>query len=246
MEMYRPTAIVLQCGADSLTGDRLGCFNLTLRGHAECVEYMKSFNIPMLVLGGGGYTVRNVARCWAYETSVLLNTTIANEIPYNDFFDYYGPDFKLHLNPSSSMENMNKPEQLHAITTRILQNLKNLDAAPSVQMHPVPSDWMIQHTTQQETEDTHPDKRSSAMDKDGAVRHEHELEFYSSEKDNDALSSTEAAEVTMEVVDDVVVSRSDVAYVAGQAEPATNESLETLASRDTTNGETSMDVQPVD
>ena len=25
----------------------------------------------MLVLGGGGYTMRNVARCWAYETGRL-------------------------------------------------------------------------------------------------------------------------------------------------------------------------------
>ena len=32
METYQPSAIVLQCGADSLTGDRLGCFNLTLKG----------------------------------------------------------------------------------------------------------------------------------------------------------------------------------------------------------------------
>ena len=32
-------------------GDRLGCFNLSLKGHAECVEYVKSFNLPMLVLG---------------------------------------------------------------------------------------------------------------------------------------------------------------------------------------------------
>lgn len=32
MERYDPGAIVLQCGADSLTGDRLGCFNLTLKG----------------------------------------------------------------------------------------------------------------------------------------------------------------------------------------------------------------------
>ena len=32
METYQPNAIVLQCGADSLTGDRLGCFNLTLKG----------------------------------------------------------------------------------------------------------------------------------------------------------------------------------------------------------------------
>ena len=31
IESFRPSAIVLQCGADSLTGDRLGCFNLTLK-----------------------------------------------------------------------------------------------------------------------------------------------------------------------------------------------------------------------
>ena len=125
MEMYRPTAVVLQCGADSLTGDRLGCFNLTLEGHASCVEFMKSFNVPLLVLGGGGYTVRNVARCWTYETSVLVNSPIPNELPYNDFFEYFSPDFKLHLTPSSSMENHNRPEELHGITSRILQNLKN-------------------------------------------------------------------------------------------------------------------------
>ena len=32
MEVYRPSAVVLQCGADSLAGDRLGCFNLSLKG----------------------------------------------------------------------------------------------------------------------------------------------------------------------------------------------------------------------
>jgi len=44
------------------------------------------------VLGGGGYTIRNVARCWAYETSVLLdcNRDMADEVPYNDYFDYFG------------------------------------------------------------------------------------------------------------------------------------------------------------
>lgn len=76
MEHYRPGAVVLQCGADSLSGDRLGCFNLSVKGHADCVAYVKSFNIPTLVLGGGGYTLRNVARCWCYETSVLLDRNI--------------------------------------------------------------------------------------------------------------------------------------------------------------------------
>jgi len=41
MEVYQPGAVVLQCGADSLTGDRLGCFNLSLKGHAECVKFVK-------------------------------------------------------------------------------------------------------------------------------------------------------------------------------------------------------------
>lgn len=32
VETYQPGAIVLQCGADSLAGDRLGCFNLSIDG----------------------------------------------------------------------------------------------------------------------------------------------------------------------------------------------------------------------
>uniref|UniRef100_A0A8C4MMX2 Histone deacetylase domain-containing protein n=1 Tax=Equus asinus asinus TaxID=83772 RepID=A0A8C4MMX2_EQUAS len=78
-----PGLCFLQCGADSLGCDRLGCFNLSIRGHGECVEYVKSFNIPLLVLGGGGYTVRNVARCWTYETSLLVEEAISEELPYS-------------------------------------------------------------------------------------------------------------------------------------------------------------------
>jgi histone deacetylase 1/2 len=33
IENFRPEAILLQCGADSLAGDRLGCFNLSVKGH---------------------------------------------------------------------------------------------------------------------------------------------------------------------------------------------------------------------
>lgn len=59
-------------GADSLAGDKLGAFNLSMRGHADCLQFIKSFELPMLVLGGGGYRISNVSRCWAYETGVIL------------------------------------------------------------------------------------------------------------------------------------------------------------------------------
>ena len=49
-----------------------------LVGHGKCVEFMKKYNLPLLMLGGGGYTIRNVARCWTYETSIALGVEIAN------------------------------------------------------------------------------------------------------------------------------------------------------------------------
>lgn len=87
MEWYQPEAIVLQCGGDSLSGDRLGCFNLSMSGHANCVNFVKSFNLPVLVLGGGGYTMRNVARTWAYETGRLVGQDLGPDLPFNDYYE---------------------------------------------------------------------------------------------------------------------------------------------------------------
>ena len=53
-------------------GDRLGMFNLTLEGHTAAVSFVKSFGLPTLVLGGGGYTKTNVARAWTMETGALV------------------------------------------------------------------------------------------------------------------------------------------------------------------------------
>lgn len=94
---YRPGAIVMQCGADSLAYDRLGPLNLTLNGHGECVNIVKKLGLPLLILGGGGYTIKNVSRCWTYETSLILGRPVDNEIPPNDYYEYYAPYYKLHL-----------------------------------------------------------------------------------------------------------------------------------------------------
>lgn len=51
----------------------------------ECVDFVRSLGIPMLTVGGGGYTLRNVARCWTYETAILVGKKdeIPDEIPNN-------------------------------------------------------------------------------------------------------------------------------------------------------------------
>jgi histone deacetylase 1/2 len=176
MEVYKPTAIVLQCGADSLTGDRLGCFNLTLKGHGEAVRFVKGFGVPLLVLGGGGYTIRNVARCWVYETSVLLDTPLGEDIPYNDYYEYYAPDFKLHLTPSMAMENLNEREELERTTQEVLENLSALRGAPALTLQDVPPDWATRDAGA-ERDAADPDKRNMLDEKTGAEKAEHESEF---------------------------------------------------------------------
>ncbi|KAL2914062.1 Histone deacetylase 1 [Polyrhizophydium stewartii] len=139
MERFRPGAVVLQCGADSLAGDRLGCFNLSMKGHAFAVDFMKTFNVPLMVLGGGGYTIRNVCRTWTYETGRCVDVELPEELPYNDYFQYFGPDYRLEVQ-STNMENMNSREYLDRMKAQILENLRHINHAPSVQMHQVPHD----------------------------------------------------------------------------------------------------------
>ncbi|KAJ2796294.1 histone deacetylase [Coemansia guatemalensis] len=139
MEWYQPNAIVLQCGTDSLAGDKLGCFNLSMDGHAECVRFVKDFNLPTLVLGGGGYTIRNVSRVWAYETGILVGVDMDRKLPMNDYMDYYAPEYTLDV-PAYNVDNSNSFEYLDRIMKQVLQNLKRTHFAPSVQMQDVPRD----------------------------------------------------------------------------------------------------------
>lgn len=181
MEMFQPSAVVLQCGADSLTGDRLGCFNLTLKGHGKCVEFIKKYNIPLLLVGGGGYTIRNVARCWTYETAVALDQEIPNELPYNDYFEYFGPDFKLHISPSN-MQNQNSPEYLDKIKTRLCENLRMLPHAPGVQAQAIPDDAIAE---EEEDEDKqNPDERVSIRASEKRIQRDNEYSDSEDEGDN--------------------------------------------------------------
>ncbi|KAI3917647.1 hypothetical protein MKW98_021409 [Papaver atlanticum] len=116
MEVYQPKAVVLQCGADSLSGDRLGCFNLSIKGHADCLRYLRSFNVPLMVLGGEGYT----AHCWCYETAVALPEG-------NNYMEYFDPENILHFEIN-----------LDKLRTSLLERITKMEHAPSVQLQERP------------------------------------------------------------------------------------------------------------
>ncbi|KAF5603078.1 histone deacetylase 1 2 [Fusarium pseudocircinatum] len=194
MKYYQPEAVVLQCGGDSLSGDRLGCFNLSMDGHANCVNYVKSFNLPTLVLGGGGYTMRNVARTWAFETGVLVGKEMDRTLPYNEYYEYYAPDFELNVR-SSNMENSNSREYLEKITASVIDNLRQTGPAPSVQLQDVPRKPFGGMTDEEEAElddldeDENKDVRMTEHRWDKHVEHDNEFEA----SDDDEMAQTHGA-----------------------------------------------------
>ncbi|SCU87808.1 LAMI_0D07558g1_1 [Lachancea mirantina] len=132
---YKPTVIIQQCGADSLGHDRLGCFNLNIKAHGECVKFIKSFGIPMLVVGGGGYTPRNVSRLWTYETGILSGMILPESLPEDSpFREWFGPDYSLYPTLGDLYENKNSKKFLENVRIRCLERIRYLQGAPSVRM----------------------------------------------------------------------------------------------------------------
>ncbi|EIW67017.1 hypothetical protein TREMEDRAFT_72293 [Tremella mesenterica DSM 1558] len=181
IDFYQPGAIVLQCGADSLSGDRLGSFNLSMRGHAACVQFIKSFNLPLLLLGGGGYTVKSVSRTWAYETGLAAGV----ELRGGKLLLYYGPDYQLDVRPSN-MTDHNTDEYLEKLKETVFEVLRDNIAAPSVQMHVDPPQEVpkLSHDDgddpDRDMED--PDHRDPRSARD--VRIEREGEYYDSDDED--------------------------------------------------------------
>jgi histone deacetylase 1/2 len=143
-QTFAPSAVVMCCGADSISGDRIGCWNLSLKGHAGAVAYLKSKGVPVVLLGGGGYTPRNVARCWAYETATAMGVQDAmkDDIPENEMYQSYGPDYRLHLDVDRTLVNKNTRAHLEPLVQRVLENLNRLGGPPSVPFQDVPLDFV--------------------------------------------------------------------------------------------------------
>ncbi|GAA5978999.1 hypothetical protein JCM10908_002766 [Rhodotorula pacifica] len=185
MEWYRPSAVVLQCGGDSLSGDRLGPLNLSMRGHANCVQFIKSFGLPLLILGGGGYTIRNVARTWAFETGLAAGMELGANIPMNEYYEYFGPNYRLDV-PQNNTEDLNTPEYLEKIKTQVFENLRHTGGggAPSVQMQAIPRTALDEDDDVDEDE-RDPNVRRHQTDTDRRIQRDDEFSDSEDEGEGD-------------------------------------------------------------
>lgn len=121
--IFKPDIIVCQCGADMLNGDPLGDFNLTEACLSDCLQIITAVNVPMLVLGGGGYNLQNTAKCWVKMIASLLNETIDENIPEHDFLETYGPDFSLCISPGNRKDE-NTESYLTELMEEVTDNLQ--------------------------------------------------------------------------------------------------------------------------
>lgn len=166
MQLYRPEVVVLQCGADSVAGDRLGAFNMSSSGHAACVEYVQSFGLPLMVLGGGGYKTSNVARAWTKETGVVVGIDLDDDLPVSEYLGYYfaKEEHRLTVNSKPDIKDQNSPQYLSSLRVMAMEYLKNLEPVPGVAFHERPPDTSLTRTIKVDVGSTAPISRSTLWD----------------------------------------------------------------------------------
>ncbi|KAI4292891.1 histone deacetylase 3 [Pancytospora philotis] len=121
---FQPNVIVFQSGADSLGEDRLGVFNLSIKGHAHCLQLIKDLGIPTIVLGGGGYSIQNVSRCWAYETGLMCGMEVPEYVPAdNPFYNHFVPNYEMDPEFYQKYRNENKQKYLDSIIGYVLDKI---------------------------------------------------------------------------------------------------------------------------
>jgi acetoin utilization deacetylase AcuC-like enzyme len=118
VKAYTPSVIVICCGADGLAGDPLSPqheqtyvdaapidgwnLDVTVFGKLVGIVRKECEDVPMLVLGGGGYNHVNVSRAWAYLSLSLSGEMIEDDkvsimdIPEHGYSELYS-DFSLEV-----------------------------------------------------------------------------------------------------------------------------------------------------
>ncbi|KAL3317876.1 Histone deacetylase 8 [Cichlidogyrus casuarinus] len=143
-QSLKPNFVILQLGADGLCTDPHKIFNLTASSQCAFVHLTSlvlSWNLPTLILGGGGYNFPDTARLWTCVTHSVIQhfhpetyfpsqnlyfsspIEIKEDIPEINSFKEFGPDFTLSISPGLR-PNKNTEEYLETQVKRLLCQLE--------------------------------------------------------------------------------------------------------------------------
>ncbi len=83
---YKPELILLQCGADAHANDLLAHLQITSKTFREVVSTMRDLadrlaDGRLVIFGGGGYNLANVARVWTLAASTVSRYDPPNTVP---------------------------------------------------------------------------------------------------------------------------------------------------------------------
>ncbi|XP_055380509.1 histone deacetylase 8-like [Condylostylus longicornis] len=127
VEKFKPNVIVVQCGADSITGDPLGNSNLKPKDITDCIKCILNEKLPTLFLGGGGYHFANTSRYWTYLTSLIKNVDLPEDIPGEDeYFLKYSPGYELSIQPRN-IKDLNTRKYFDEIMSKIKEQLNLIE-----------------------------------------------------------------------------------------------------------------------
>ncbi len=81
VEEFRPQALVVQCGADSLLEDPLSRLSLSNCAYLEALRALLPLAPRVLVLGGGGYNPWSVGRLWTAIWGLVSGQELPDALP---------------------------------------------------------------------------------------------------------------------------------------------------------------------
>jgi acetoin utilization protein AcuC len=80
VERFTPDVLVTQHGIDSHFTDPLTHLQVSTRAREHVVRAFRSFGLPWVAMGGGGYDLDAVARGWSLEFLVMLDAPVPDDL----------------------------------------------------------------------------------------------------------------------------------------------------------------------
>ncbi|MFQ5735653.1 MAG: acetoin utilization protein AcuC [Thermodesulfobacteriota bacterium] len=124
IDAFNPDVLVTQLGVDSFETDPLTHLSLTTNGFEKVVEAFRSFNLPWVALGGGGYDLGNVARAWTLAWAMMNGVQAPGTIP-EGFIRSNGDIFRNDLLRDRPLTPFKPGKEELACLSRDIEYLKN-------------------------------------------------------------------------------------------------------------------------